>query len=253
MMWDLITVVFEVNTIKSITFESRGGSGSKLPEYPCVVPEQPKPVTKNGYIVGPHYSTNSSGTEYQDGMIIGQYDDNGHTDAKNDFNVTKNKWNILFKFEDNHLYYKNTSRGIKADDKIKMTFKLDKLVSIEFVSESADEVAKTTDDSANKTNDKDNKATSIQDYQLKIGNSTFYIPPLAIKGPTITIRKFAAEPYTLEDLISFGTLNHDMAVLLRACVRGKINIIVSGGTGSGKTTFLNVLSGFIPFIALSFI
>lgn len=72
------------------------------------------------------------------------------------------------------------------------------------------------------------------------------IPPLSVKGPTITIRKFAVDPYTLEDLISFGTLNQDMAKLLKACVRGRINILVAGGTGSGKTTLLNVVSGFIP-------
>jgi pilus assembly protein CpaF len=72
------------------------------------------------------------------------------------------------------------------------------------------------------------------------------IPPLSIKGPTITIRKFAVDPYTLEDLIGFGTLNQDIAKILRACVRGRINIIVAGGTGSGKTTLLNVISDFIP-------
>ncbi len=72
------------------------------------------------------------------------------------------------------------------------------------------------------------------------------IPPLSIKGPTITIRKFAVDPYTLEDLITFGTLNQDMAKLIKACVRGRINILVAGGTGSGKTTLLNVVSGFIP-------
>ena len=72
------------------------------------------------------------------------------------------------------------------------------------------------------------------------------IPPLAIKGPTITIRKFAADPYTAEDLISFGTMTKDIAQFLKACVHGRLNIIISGGSGTGKTTTLNVLSSFIP-------
>ena len=72
------------------------------------------------------------------------------------------------------------------------------------------------------------------------------IPPLSVKGPTITIRKFAVEPYNLDDLITFGTLTGDIAKILKACVRGRINIIVAGGTGSGKTTLLNVISDFIP-------
>lgn len=72
------------------------------------------------------------------------------------------------------------------------------------------------------------------------------IPPLSVKGPTITIRKFATNPFTLDDLITFGTLNQDIARILKACVRGRINIIVAGGTGSGKTTLLNVISNFIP-------
>lgn len=72
------------------------------------------------------------------------------------------------------------------------------------------------------------------------------IPPLAINGPCLTIRKFSPDPFTLEDLISFGTLTREMAIFLKACVRSRINIIVSGGTGSGKTTTLNVVSGFIP-------
>ncbi len=71
------------------------------------------------------------------------------------------------------------------------------------------------------------------------------IPPLAIKGPTLTIRKFATDSLSLEDLISNGTLTQEIAHFLRACVRARLNIIVSGGTGSGKTTTLNVLSGFI--------
>lgn len=72
------------------------------------------------------------------------------------------------------------------------------------------------------------------------------IPPLALNGPTITIRKFSKDPYTIEDLINFGTLTSDMAQFLEACVKAKLNIFVSGGTGSGKTTTLNVLSAFIP-------
>src|SRR5437870_2900859 len=72
------------------------------------------------------------------------------------------------------------------------------------------------------------------------------IPPLAIKGPTVTIRKFAKVPYRVEDLVNFGTLTEGMADFLRACVQARLNIMVSGGTGSGKTTTLNVLSSFIP-------
>ncbi len=72
------------------------------------------------------------------------------------------------------------------------------------------------------------------------------IPPLAIDGPALTIRKFSAEPYSVEDLISFGTLTPSVAELLRAAVRGRITVMVSGGTGAGKTTTLNMLSSFVP-------
>ncbi len=72
------------------------------------------------------------------------------------------------------------------------------------------------------------------------------IPPLSLKGPSLTIRKFSRERYTMEDLVRFDTLTGDMADFLRACVLLRKNMIVSGGTGSGKTTLLNVLSHYIP-------
>src|SRR6478735_1664628 len=72
------------------------------------------------------------------------------------------------------------------------------------------------------------------------------IPPLSLVGPVITIRKFSASPFTVDDLIRFGTATSDMFDFLRACVEARLNLFVSGGTGSGKTTTLNVLSAFIP-------
>jgi len=71
------------------------------------------------------------------------------------------------------------------------------------------------------------------------------IPPLSLVGPVITIRKFSQDPLTIEDLIQFNTLTPEMARFLEACVKSRLNIVVSGGTGSGKTTTLNVLSSFI--------
>ena len=72
------------------------------------------------------------------------------------------------------------------------------------------------------------------------------IPPLSLVGPVVTIRKFSASPFTVDDLIRFGTATADMFDFLRACVEARLNIFISGGTGSGKTTTLNVLSSFIP-------
>jgi pilus assembly protein CpaF len=72
------------------------------------------------------------------------------------------------------------------------------------------------------------------------------ISPLSLNGPVLTIRKFSVDPYTVEDLIGFGTLTQGMAAFLAACVKIKLNILVSGGSGAGKTTLLNVLSSFIP-------
>ncbi len=72
------------------------------------------------------------------------------------------------------------------------------------------------------------------------------IPPIALKGPTLTIRKFRREPFQVDDLIKYGTFTEQSVAFFRACVKGRLNIVISGGTGSGKTTTLNVLSSFIP-------
>jgi pilus assembly protein CpaF len=72
------------------------------------------------------------------------------------------------------------------------------------------------------------------------------IPPISLVGPVLTIRKFARDPITVQQMIDFGTLTSESVEFLKACVIGKINIVISGGTGSGKTTLLNVLSQFIP-------
>ncbi|MGH3103586.1 MAG: CpaF family protein [Gaiellaceae bacterium] len=71
------------------------------------------------------------------------------------------------------------------------------------------------------------------------------IPPLALKGPTLTIRKFSRDPFGMDELINFGTLTPKAAQFLAACVQGKLNILISGGTGSGKTTTLNAMSAYV--------
>jgi pilus assembly protein CpaF len=72
------------------------------------------------------------------------------------------------------------------------------------------------------------------------------IPPLALNGPSITIRKFSKKPFQIADLIRFGTLSREMGQFIDYCIKSGLNIFISGGTGSGKTTSLNVFSSFIP-------
>ncbi len=91
------------------------------------------------------------------------------------------------------------------------------------------------------------EATPMVDARLPDGSRVnAVIPPLSLKGPLLTIRKFSKNPLTVENLISYGSLTFKMASFLEACVKGRLNVVVSGGTGSGKTTLLNVLSAYIP-------
>jgi pilus assembly protein CpaF len=91
------------------------------------------------------------------------------------------------------------------------------------------------------------ESSPMVDARLKDGSRVnVIIPPLALKGPTVTIRKFAKDALQVDDLVRFGSITPEMAMFVRACVRARLNVIVSGGTGSGKTTTLNMLSGFIP-------
>jgi pilus assembly protein CpaF len=91
------------------------------------------------------------------------------------------------------------------------------------------------------------EATPMVDARLPDGSRVnVVLPPLAIGGPFMTVRKFSADPYTVDDLITFGTLSSQVARFVDACVRGRLNVVISGGTGTGKTTLLNVLSSFIP-------
>jgi pilus assembly protein CpaF len=91
------------------------------------------------------------------------------------------------------------------------------------------------------------EASPMVDARLPDGSRVnAIIPPLSLRGPTLTIRKFSRDPYTMDDLVSFGTITSKAAQFLAECAKGKLNVLISGGTGTGKTTTLNALSAYVP-------
>jgi len=116
---------------------------------------------------------------------------------------------------------------------------------VEFVDE--DHLRRTIDKIVNEVGRRIDEASPMVDARLPDGSRVnAVIHPVAVGGPFLTIRRFSKEPYTVEDLINFGSMTPQVAHFLDACVRGELNTIISGGTGTGKTTMLNVLSSFIP-------
>jgi pilus assembly protein CpaF len=116
---------------------------------------------------------------------------------------------------------------------------------VEFKSE--DDLRRTIDKIVARVGRRVDDASPYVDARLADGSRVnAIIPPVAIKGSTLTVRKFSADPFTAKDLIDFGTLTPELVRFLDACVRGRMNVLVSGGTGAGKTTLLNVLSAFLP-------
>ena len=109
------------------------------------------------------------------------------------------------------------------------------------------QLRRTIDKIVGKVGRRIDEASPYVDARLPDGSRVnAIIPPLSLDGPALTIRKFAADPYQADDLIEFGTMTSPVAQFLEACVRGRINVLVAGGTGAGKTTTLNVISSFIP-------
>ena len=123
--------------------------------------------------------------------------------------------------------------------------KLTKDSSIRFID--TDHVRRVIDKIVSEVGGRIDESTPMVDARLPDGSRVnAVISPLSIGGPFLTIRKFAADPLQIDDLIRFGSVNAHAARFLQACIVGRLNVIVAGGTGTGKTTMLNVLSSFIP-------
>ena len=110
-----------------------------------------------------------------------------------------------------------------------------------------DHLRRTIDRIVSRVGRRVDEASPMVDARLPDGSRVnAVLPPIALDGCSLTIRKFSKEPFTVKDLVTIGTLTRPAAEVLDACVRGRLNILISGGTGSGKTTTLNVMSSFIP-------
>jgi pilus assembly protein CpaF len=137
--------------------------------------------------------------------------------------IMVNGWDTIYVERSGKLYW----TGTKFHDEGQLRRTIDKIVA---------KVGRRVDE-----------ASPYVDARLPDGSRVnAIIPPLSIDGPALTIRKFATDPYGADDLVEFGTMSSAVAQFLEACVRGRINIMISGGTGAGKTTTLNVVSSFIP-------
>ncbi len=137
--------------------------------------------------------------------------------------IMVNNWDTIYVERGGKLYW----TGTKFHDEAQLRRTIDKIVG---------KVGRRVDE-----------ASPYVDARLPDGSRVnAIVQPLSIDGPALTIRKFSADPYQADDLVEFGTMTSPVGKFLEACVRGKINIMVSGGTGAGKTTTLNVLSSFIP-------
>ncbi|MDN4610764.1 CpaF family protein [Arthrobacter burdickii] len=134
----------------------------------------------------------------------------------------------------------NSSEQIYVERKGRLT-----LTDLHFTSD--DHLRQVIERIVSKVGRRIDESSPLVDARLEDGSRVnAIIPPLAVNGPSLTIRKFAQVPITVNDLLGWGSLTPEMAELLDACVKARLNIIVSGGTGTGKTTMLNVVSGFIP-------